>query len=76
LFFSSLDTYWLISKPSQTDTLYLKFTSFRIEDSPSCIYDYVKVYSGMYFLCVWGLGGRDRMLVEFTVTCAISAYHH
>jgi len=23
-----------------------------------------------------GRGGCDRMVVEFTTTCAISAYHH
>jgi hypothetical protein len=24
----------------------------------------------------WGRSGRDRMVVGFTTTCAISAYHH
>jgi hypothetical protein len=24
----------------------------------------------------WGRRGRDRMVVGFTTTCAISAYHH
>jgi len=23
-----------------------------------------------------GRRGRDRMVVEFTITCALSAYHH
>ena len=26
--------------------------------------------------CIWGRRGRDRMVVRFTATCAISAYHH
>jgi hypothetical protein len=25
---------------------------------------------------VWGRRGRDRMVVGFTTTCAISAYNH
>jgi hypothetical protein len=25
---------------------------------------------------VWGRRGRDRMVVGFTTTCAISAHHH
>jgi len=25
---------------------------------------------------LWGSRGRDRMVVGFTTTCAISAYHH
>jgi hypothetical protein len=25
---------------------------------------------------IWGRGGRDRMVVAFTTTYAISAYHH
>ena len=25
---------------------------------------------------VWGRYGRDRMVVGFKTTCAISAYHH
>jgi len=25
---------------------------------------------------LWGRHGRDHMVVEFTTTCAISAYHH
>ena len=25
---------------------------------------------------LWSRRGRDRMVVEFTTTCAISAYHH
>ena len=38
-------------------------------------------YSLNYFLLTskspfWGLGGRDRMVVGFTTTCAISAPHH
>jgi hypothetical protein len=24
----------------------------------------------------WGCHGRDRMVIEFTTTCAISAYHY
>ena len=27
-------------------------------------------------LPVWGRRGRDRMVVGFTTTCTISAYHH
>jgi hypothetical protein len=33
----------------------------------------------VFFLCflfVWGRRGRDRMIVGFTITCAIIAYHH
>jgi hypothetical protein len=26
--------------------------------------------------CIWGHRGRDRMVVRFTATCAISAYHN
>ena len=26
--------------------------------------------------CIWGRRGRDRMVVRFTATCAISAYQH
>ena len=26
--------------------------------------------------CIWGRRGRNRMVVRFTTTCAISAYHH
>jgi hypothetical protein len=26
--------------------------------------------------CGWGRRGRDRMIVGFTTTCAISAYNH
>jgi hypothetical protein len=25
---------------------------------------------------IWGCRGRDRLVVGFTTTCAISAYHH
>jgi hypothetical protein len=28
------------------------------------------------FCINWGRRGRDRMVVGFTTTCAISAYHH
>jgi predicted membrane protein len=27
-------------------------------------------------LYLWGIQDRDRMVVGFTTTCAISAYHH
>ena len=27
-------------------------------------------------ICFKGCRGRDRMVVVFTITCAISAYHH
>jgi hypothetical protein len=30
----------------------------------------------MYLLGRMGRRGRDRMVVVFTTTCAISAYHH
>ena len=33
----------------------------------------IKVTSPMR---LWGHRGRDRMIVGFTTTCAISAYHH
>ena len=33
----------------------------------------IKVTSSMW---LWGRRGRDRMVVGFTTTCAISAYHH
>jgi hypothetical protein len=36
--------------------------------------DVSKQYNGTYFL--GGRRGRDRMVVGFTTTCAISAYHH
>jgi hypothetical protein len=29
-----------------------------------------------FFHSSWGRGGGDRMVVEFTTTCAISAYYH
>jgi hypothetical protein len=28
------------------------------------------------FTTFWGRRGRDRIVVEFITTCAISAYHH
>jgi hypothetical protein len=28
------------------------------------------------FHFIWGRHGHDRMVVGFTTTCAISAYHH
>ena len=39
----------------------------------------LKAYIFMMFLCkrkVRGRRGRDRMVVGFTTTCAISAYPH
>jgi len=33
-----------------------------------------KLYSPL--ICTWGSRGRDRMVVAFTTTCAISVYHH
>jgi hypothetical protein len=33
----------------------------------------IKVTSPMQ---LWGHRGHDRMVVGFTTTCAISAYHH
>jgi hypothetical protein len=44
-----------------------------------------QLYIGSVVLCcrsrrsalpVWGRRGRDRMVVGFTTTCTISAYHH
>jgi len=38
---------------------------------------YFKYLSDFYWLFVnRGRHGRDRMVVRFTTTCAISAYHH
>jgi hypothetical protein len=34
------------------------------------------IHSFVYFLAYQGHRGRDRMIVGFTTTCAISAYHH
>ena len=35
----------------------------------------IKKYCQTYILS-WCRHGRDRMVVGFTTTCAISAYHH
>jgi hypothetical protein len=34
------------------------------------------VFFGDILYTPWGRHGRDRMVVKFTTTCAISAYHH
>jgi hypothetical protein len=34
------------------------------------------IHSFVYFLAHQGHRGRDRMIVGFTTTCAMSAYHH
>ena len=36
----------------------------------------VNVYSDVTYLPLRGCRGRDRMVVGFTTTCAISAHHH
>ena len=35
-----------------------------------------KTTFNMFFDCLWGRYGCDRMVVGFTTTYAISAYHH
>jgi len=37
-----------------------------------------KLYWFLYseLITIWGRHSRDRMVVGFTTTCAISAYHH
>jgi hypothetical protein len=32
--------------------------------------------TAVYILTIMGRRGRERMVVGFTTTCAISAYHH
>jgi hypothetical protein len=43
-----------------------------------CIWhsNYTRYCSYCYHLCYWYRDGRERMVVRFTSTCAISAYHH
>ena len=33
-------------------------------------------HAQVYYMHVWGCRGHDRMVVEFTTSYAISAYHH
>ena len=42
------------------------------------ILDFSSKYSGIQvgYSKLWGCHGRDRMIVGFTTTCAISAYHY
>jgi hypothetical protein len=35
-----------------------------------------KVVKSMKYIPIWGRRDRDRMVVGFSTTCAISAYHH
>jgi len=38
------------------------------------VHKFVNKY--VYFNKIRGRRGRDRMVIRFTTTCAISAYHH
>ena len=40
-----------------------------------CYVKYIAIYR-IIFLYISGCSGRDCMIVGFTTTCAISAYHH
>ena len=40
------------------------------------MYYQYRVVVTIYMYIYWGLHGHDRMVVAFTTTCAISAYHH
>ena len=41
-----------------------------------CLHTFLYIYFGAIILCNRGRRGRDRMVVEFTTTSAISAYRH
>ena len=49
------------------------YNMFLVTDR--CIYCH-KTLNAMNYLLYRGRGGRDRVIVGFTTTCAISAYHH
>ena len=40
------------------------------------IFIYTSPINAILQICIGGGGRRDRMVVEFITTCAISAYHH
>jgi len=40
------------------------------------LYNNVEIYLQVGILPTCGGRGRDRIVVGFTTTCAISAYHH
>ena len=56
-------------------SLYMTGVRFGAGDIlPLLLVIIVVVVSNTYF--TWGWRGRDRMVVGFTTTYAISAYHH
>jgi len=46
--------------------------------NPEVVYEaFIKIIILTYIrLFNWGRRGRDRMVIRFTTTCAIRAYHH
>lgn len=43
---SNHQQYWLLRKPSETDTIVLYFSPFNVESASSCRYDEVSIYDG------------------------------
>jgi hypothetical protein len=56
--------------------LHLQFNFICQETSMKQIYLVVFSYCWIHFICNGGRRGRDRMVVGFITTYAISAYHH
>ena len=57
----------------------------KISDSKALNHKLPEYIKNVFMLCYkqkgnsqveWVIHGRDRMVVGFTTTCAISAYHH
>jgi hypothetical protein len=42
----------------------------------SVAYSAINIQENVLWENIWDRRGRDRMVVEFTTICAISAYHH
>jgi hypothetical protein len=42
----------------------------------SVAYSAINIQENVLWENIWDRRGRDRMVIEFTTTCAISAYHH
>ena len=56
--------------------LYLNVIMLEICKHPKVDNDVMDVYLVNFFISCQGCRGRDRMVVGFTSTYAISAYHH
>ena len=58
----------------------LIYCGYVVTTAIKCRYYNYMYFLLLFFICLFilfrGRRGRDRMVVGFTITCAIGAYHH